>query len=333
MMDLPRILIVDDEAAARQTLEVFLALENYELIFAEGGTEALEQASRKMPDVILCDVMMPDMDGFEVCRRIRSDARLAEVPFIFITALDARRSKLNGLEAGADDFISKPYDSLELRARLRTILRLNRYRKLNEERLKLELAHQELTQAYDATIEGWSRALDLRDQETEGHTLRVTEMTLRLVRAWGIDGEDLAYIRWGALLHDIGKLGVPDAILLKPDQLTEEEWMVMKRHPIHAYEMLSPITFLRRALDIPYCHHEKWDGTGYPRGLKGTAIPLSARIFTVVDVWDAIMSDRPYRSGMSRSQAIDYIRSQTGTAFDPEVAEVFWKLAQSNSVL
>jgi putative nucleotidyltransferase with HDIG domain len=193
-------------------------------------------------------------------------------------------------------------------------------------------SHNDMLQAYDATIEGWSRALDLRDKETEGHTQRVTRMTIELARALGMTEEQLVHVRRGALLHDIGKLGVPDAILLKPGPLTDEEWVLMKQHPALAHGMLSPIDYLRPALDIPWCHHEKWDGSGYPRGLAGEAIPLSARIFSVVDVWDALRSDRPYRPRWTTERAIEHIRAQSGVDFDPRVAEEFlarelWKLA------
>ncbi|MBF8285321.1 MAG: putative PAS/PAC sensor protein [Anaerolineales bacterium] len=190
---------------------------------------------------------------------------------------------------------------------------------------QLQRSNLQLTLAYDATIEGWSRALDLRDKETEGHTQRVTEMSLRLARAMGVDEAEQVHIRRGALLHDIGKMGVPDAILLKPGPLTEEEWVVMRKHPVYAYQMLSPILFLRPALDIPYCHHEKWDGTGYPRGLKGEEIPLAARIFAVVDVWDALLSDRPYRPGWPEEKVRAHIRSLAGTHFDPQVVAVFMR--------
>lgn len=192
----------------------------------------------------------------------------------------------------------------------------------------LQHSNHELTQAYDATIEGWSRALDLRDKETEGHTQRVTEMTLNLARAYGLPEEQLLDIRRGALLHDIGKMGVPDNILLKPGALTEEEWVRMKSHPEHAYNLLKPITFLARALDIPYCHHEKWDGTGYPRGLKGEEIPLAARLFAVVDVWDALRSDRPYRQGWTREKTLEHIKSLSGTHLDPRVVECFLDIVQ-----
>ena len=189
----------------------------------------------------------------------------------------------------------------------------------------LQRANAELSTAYDATIEGWSRALDLRDNITEGHTLRVTEMTLRLAHAMGITDKELLQIRRGALLHDIGKMGIPDYILLKPGELTEEEWEIMRKHPVHAFEMLSPISYLRFALDIPYCHHEKWDGSGYPRGLKGQDIPLPARLFAVVDVFDALNSDRPYRKAWTREKVLEYICEQRGRHFDPQVVDVFLK--------
>ncbi len=190
----------------------------------------------------------------------------------------------------------------------------------------LQQSNIELALAYDATIAGWSRAMDLRDKETEGHTQRVTELTLKLARAMRIGDTELAHIRRGALLHDIGKMGVPDNILLKADQLTDEEWEKMRQHPVWAYEMLSSIRYLQPALDIPYCHHEKWDGTGYPRGLKGEEIPIAARIFAVADVWDAITSDRPYRKGWSEEEALKYIEQQSGIYFDPRVVQEFFRL-------
>ncbi len=187
----------------------------------------------------------------------------------------------------------------------------------------LQRANLELALAYDATIEGWSRALDLRDKETEGHSRRVTDLTERLARVLGVPNETLVHIRRGALLHDIGKMGVPDAILFKQGALTEDEWRIMRQHPVYAYELLAPVAHLRPALDIPYYHHEKWDGSGYPHGLKGETIPLAARIFAVVDVWDALTNDRPYRKAWSPAQAAAHIREQAGQHFDPQVVQAF----------
>ena len=188
--------------------------------------------------------------------------------------------------------------------------------------------NSELIHAYDATIEGWSRALDLRDHETEGHSRRVTEMTLRLARAAGILEDQIIHVRRGALLHDIGKMGIPDRILLKPGPLDDDEWAIMRRHPSLAREMLAPAKFLHPALDIPYCHHEKWNGTGYPQGLCGEEIPLPARLFALVDVWDALTSDRPYRRAWPRERVMDHLRSLAGTHFDPNVVALFLSLLQ-----
>jgi PAS domain S-box-containing protein len=195
----------------------------------------------------------------------------------------------------------------------------------------LQRANMELALAYEATIEGWSQALDLRDKETEGHSQRVTEMTLQMGKALQLGDEEINHMRRGALLHDIGKLGVPDSILLKVEKLTDEEWLVMRKHPEFAYDMLHPIAYLRDSLDIPYCHHEKWDGTGYPQGLKGEQIPLAARIFAIVDVWDALISDRPYRQAWSKPDAMQYIREQSGKHFDPQVADIFLREFENGS--
>ena len=190
----------------------------------------------------------------------------------------------------------------------------------------LQISNEKLTRAYDALIEGWSRALDLRDRETEGHSHRVTDLTVQVARAMGISETELAFIRRGALLHDIGKIAISDSILLKPGPLTEEEWNLMRRHPYYAHELLAPIEYLHQAMEIPDYHHERWDGTGYPRGLAREQIPLAARAFAVVDVWDALTSNRPYRPAWDRERALDYIRSMSGSQFDPRVVESFFQI-------
>lgn len=192
----------------------------------------------------------------------------------------------------------------------------------------LQSANRELILAYDTTLEGWSNALEMRDMETEGHSRRVTEMTINLAQNLGINGRNLVHIRRGALLHDIGKMGIPDQILHKPGKLSNEEWQIMKQHPVYAHQFLSKIEFLRPALEIPYSHHEKWDGSGYPQGLKGEQIPLAARIFAVVDVWDALSSDRPYRSAWPEEEILAHIRQQTGKHFDPRVVDAFLNLLE-----
>jgi PAS domain S-box-containing protein len=192
----------------------------------------------------------------------------------------------------------------------------------------LQNAHDNLQEAYERTIEGWVRALDLRDRETEGHTQRVSEITLKVARKLGFTEEELAHIRRGALLHDMGKMAIPDEILQKPGPLNEIEWEKMRLHPLYAYDMLSPIAYLHPALDIPYSHHERWDGSGYPRGLKGKGIPLIARLFAIVDVWDALSTDRPYRKSLPRHEVINYIRENSGKLFDPDLTEVFLSIIE-----
>ena len=292
------ILIVDDEPTGRCALESLLLGQGFALAFAAGGLEAIELAGQLEPDLILLDVMMPGMDGRECLRRLRMDPRLAEIPVVMVSALDDRASRVAGLEAGADGYVAKPFERSELRAQIHTILRLNRYRKLRS-------ALHSLQQAYDETLEGWVRAIDLREHELEGHSQRVTGKMDELARFMGVEESELIHIRRGALLHDVGKIAVPDAILNKPGPLTDEEWVIMRKHPEHGRALLEPIAYLRPAIDIPLGHHERFDGQGYPHGLSGMQIPLPARMFSVVDVWDALSSDRPYR----RAWPVDRVRS------------------------
>jgi putative nucleotidyltransferase with HDIG domain len=195
----------------------------------------------------------------------------------------------------------------------------------------LQHSNEDLALAYEAATEGWARALELRDKETEGHTRRVTNMTVKLARAMGIGEEALKHMRRGALLHDIGKMGIPDSILRKPAALTPEEKKIMQYHPTYAYDLLKGIPYLRQDLEIPYCHHEKWDGTGYPRGLKGEEIPLSARIFAVADVYDALTSDRHYRRASDHHTTMEYIRDESGSHFDPQVVKAFTELMEQGA--
>jgi PAS domain S-box-containing protein/putative nucleotidyltransferase with HDIG domain len=197
---------------------------------------------------------------------------------------------------------------------------------------QLEATNRALTNAYDSTLEGWVRALDLRDRETEGHTKRVTKLTVELARRAGVPEDDLVHVRRGALLHDIGKIGIPDSVLKKPGPLDDDEWKLMRQHPVWAHEMISSVGFLQPALDVPYCHHERWDGQGYPRGLSGESIPLSARVFAVVDVWDALRSDRPYSKAWDEERVLAYLREQAGGQFDPAVVEQFLAMPTEGSL-
>jgi len=331
MERVPEILVIDDEAVVRDTLEALLG-GSYTLHLAKDGAEGMALAMELRPDLILLDAMMPRLDGFEVCARLRAAPETAEMPIIMITSLDDRESRLRGLGAGVDDFLSKPFDGLELKTRCQSITRLNRYRRLVDQRGRIDKLLEDLNLSYEKTLEGWTKALDLRDKETEGHTRRVVELSLDFAHTIGLEAASIEDLQTGALLHDIGKLGVPDAILLKPGRLTDEEWVTMRLHPVYAYEWLSPIGHLSTAVEVPYGHHEKWDGSGYPRGLAGTGINLLARMFALVDVWDALRSDRPYRKPLSESETIEHIRSGSGTHFDPELAEAFIAMQEKNTV-
>lgn len=321
----PSLLIAVNKSAFRKTLKSYLKEGDYNITFARSCEEALSLAREDEPDIVLLEACGPELNGFEICSLMRTEATLSEVPILLIVSQAGRGQRLKGIEAGADDFIRKPVDRLELLARLRMIARLNQFRNLREEHQQLETALFKLQQAYDATIEGWVQALDLRDKETEGHTRRVTDMTVHLARLVGINEDTIIHYRRGALLHDIGKLGIPDSILNKNGTLTVRERKILKRHTEYAFQWLSRIDYLRPALDIPYCHHEKWDGSGYPRGLKREEIPFAARLFAVVDVWDALLSERPYKSAWSLEQAVEYLKSQKGVHFDPNIVDVFLK--------
>lgn len=277
-------------------------------------------AAARDRDVVWIEDLREDPDGLAASRDLGEEGFVgyAAVPLV-------ARGHVNGvLEIFHRERLTPPetwFDFLEALAGQASIAVDNA--ELYED---LQRSHERLREAYDRTIEGWARALDLRDRETHGHTRRVARVTVRLAREMGVPQEDLVHVRRGALLHDIGKMGVPDAVLQKPGPLDDEEWDVMRSHPELAYRLLSPIEFLRPALDIPRHHHEKWDGSGYPDGLRGEEIPLAARIFAIVDVWDALLSDRPYREPWPEEKVKAYLREEAGSHFDPDVVEAFFEL-------
>jgi putative two-component system response regulator len=360
------ILIVDDKVENRYLLEVILKGHGYAVQSAGNGVEGLEVARKSPPRMIIADILMPAMDGFTFCRICKQDALLKDIPFIFYTATytDPKDEEF-GLSLGANQFIIKPMEPVQFMQIIEDVLAkynagkleskplqeitkeecyLKEYnetliRKLESKMTDLERANQALRKseaalicAYESTLEGWSRAMDLRDQETKGHTERTAAISIRLASLLGMSDEDIAQVRRGALLHDIGKMAISDNILRKPGPLNEEEWAKMRQHPSYAYDLLSSIEFLRPALDIPLCHHEKWDGTGYPHGLKGEEIPISARIFTLVDVWDALRSVRPYRPAWPKEVVIEYIQEQSGKYFDPKIVPVFIDMMKSEGL-
>jgi len=302
--------------------EAIVVYSESRFVYANAAAVSLFAAScaEDLVGRLIFDIIHPDYQALARTRASRSQEEGKSSPLTQhkYVRLDGKVIDVETVTTGIT-YLSKPAGQ--------AIIRDITERKKAEE--SIVALNSELVHAYDATIEGWSRALDLRDHEAEGHSRRVTEMTLRLAVAVGIPPEDLIHVRRGALLHDIGKMGVPDRILLKPGLLDAGEWEIMRRHPDLAREMLTPTAFLHPALDIPYCHHEKWDGTGYPRGLRGEEIPLPARLFALVDVWDALTSDRPYRSAWPREGVLDHLRSLAGTHFDPAIVSVFLRLMRA----
>lgn len=324
------LLTIEDDDIVRQSIAAYLGDSGFSVLEARDGVEGLEIFAHQTLDIVLTDLRLPGQNGLTIVSTIRETN--PDIPIVIVSGTGRLEDAIEAIRLGAWDYVTKPIvdmADLELTVnraleRARLIRENRKHQKHLEELVRERTA--ELLAAYDATLEGWSLALELRDQETQGHSHRVTEMTVNLARAVGVSEADLVHLKRGAVLHDIGKMSVPDQILLKPASLTEAEWRIMRLHPVLGYEMLSKINFLKPALDIPYCHHEKWDGTGYPRGLQGEAIPLAARIFAVVDVWDALCHDRPYRQAWSEQSALEYIRAQAGKHFDPAITQVFLTL-------
>jgi response regulator RpfG family c-di-GMP phosphodiesterase len=279
-------------------------------------------------DLLIADVVGGGFDAAAALKALQSGQ--FDVPLLVVSSARGEDHAVSAMRAGASDYLSKRHLAT-LAPVVDRILHEGEQRRAGREaeravRDREQQALLELATAYEATVEGWSNALDLRDRETDGHSRRVTELTVRLAQKLGVSDAEIVHIRRGALLHDIGKMGVPDAILHKPAALTRNEWEIMRRHPGFARQLLAPIEYLWPALDIPYAHHEKWDGTGYPRGLKGEQIPLAARIFAAVDIWDAIRSDRPYRAAWTAERSRAHLVSLSGTHLDPDVVTAFLAL-------
>jgi cyclic di-GMP phosphodiesterase len=333
-----KILVVDDEEAIREVTSTLLEAQGYRCAVASNGRMALEKFQADSVDLVLSDIVMPEMDGLKLLERIRE--RNKDVPVIMVTAMHDISIALQAIRAGAYDYILKPFEKDQLYLSVRRALehrRLtleNRTYQRDLERLvaertgQLSLALRELEQSYDYTLEALGGALDAKDAETEGHCQRVTAFTITMAKAMNVDKAALRHIARGAFLHDIGKMGIPDSILRKPGPLTDEEKQVMRRHCEIGYAVLQRIPFLHEAADIVLTHQESYDGSGYPRGLKGEEIPLGSRIFAVADTLDAMISDRPYRKAQSISAAQAEIKRCVGTQFDPKVVEVFLSMPE-----
>ncbi len=333
-MPAERILVVDDEEAIREIVTSMLHSQGYQCRQAASGLEALALLnSGERFDLVLSDLMMADMDGIGLLERTKE--KYPEMPVVMVTAVHDISVALAAIRNGAYDYLLKPFEREQLLATVRRALenrRLkleNRTYQANLESLvaarteQLRAAIVGLERSYDITLEALGDALDLKDAETEGHSKRVTAFTIAMARAMHLPDEHIRVIARGAFLHDIGKMAIPDAILRKPGALTPDEVLIMREHCYHGYQMLRKIPFLAEASDIVYSHQEKWDGSGYPRGLKGEQIPLGSRIFSVADTLDAITSDRPYRPSQTLQAAKIEIEKYSGRQFDPVVVELF----------
>jgi putative nucleotidyltransferase with HDIG domain len=339
-MPADRILVVDDEEAIREIVSSMLTSANYKCRQASSGLEALALLeSGDEFELMLSDLMMAGLDGIGLLERTKE--KFPDMPVVMVTAVHDISVALAAIRNGAYDYLLKPFEREQLLATVRRALE-NRRLKLENRAYQTELENRvrakteqlektlgNLERSYDITLEALGDALDLKDAETEGHSKRVTAFTIAIARAMGLTREQIAVIARGAFLHDIGKMAIPDAILRKPGALTPDEVTIMREHCYHGYKMLQKIPFLQEAADIVYAHQERWDGTGYPRGLKGEEIPVGARMFSVADTLDAITSDRPYRPKQSLTAARTEIEKWSGRQFDPEVVRVFLSMPEN----
>ena len=315
----PRILIVDDIPQNVDLVSSLMRAEGYEVASAADGLEALARVASAPPDLILLDIMMPTLDGYAVCRQLKARPETRLVPIVLITALGDEADKLLGIEAGADDFLTKPFSQAELKARVRSLLKLKTFTD--------ELEHAE------TMLVTLGRTVEAKDPYTQGHCDRLSAYSVALGRALGVAPEELIALERGGSLHDVGKIGIPDAILLKPSGLTEGEWAVMREHPEIGERICLPLRSLRRVLPIIRHHHERWDGSGYPDGLAGEAIPPTARILQVVDIYDALTTARPYKPALSQAAALSALRDEVTRGWrDPGVVEPFIELVERGNL-
>jgi putative two-component system response regulator len=318
--NLPTVLIVDDSPESIDVLRGVLGSE-YRVFVAISGMKALEIAPVVNPDIILLDVMMPGMDGYETCKRLKAMPSLAQIPIMFVTTLGETDSQLRGLELGAVDYITKPYVASLVKSRVRTHVSL--YHHCTRLQEMVQLSTTELLDTRLEIIRRLGRAAEYRDNETGMHVMRMSHMTRLLALAHGMNDQEAEILFQASPMHDVGKIGTPDHILMKPGKLNDEEWAIIRRHTVIGAEIIGnhPSDLMATARVVALRHHERWDGTGYPGGLKGEEIPLEARIVALADVFDALLSVRPYKPAWSLEKTMEYIRASKGKHFDPRLIE------------
>lgn len=308
--DAPRVLVVDDHAASRMTAGAVLAMEGYEVIEADSGYTAVELVIQKSPDLILLDVMIPEMDGFQVCQLLKQNEHTRLIPVIFITALNDRRSRIRGIEVGADDFLTKPFDRVELAARVKSLVR--------QKRLNEDLDHAE------QVLFSIARAIESRDANTGDHCGRLVKLGKAFGQYLNLTRNQIRDLMWGGYLHDIGKVGIPDAVLLKTGKFTAQEWDIMKQHVLIGERICQPLRSMRGVIPIIRHHHERWDGSGYPDGLKEDDIPYLAQVFQIIDIFDALTSERPYKRAFTPEEALAVMLEETTRGWrNPKLMQQF----------
>lgn len=316
--DKPKILVVDDHPSSRLTAVALLSVEGYEVLEAENGQAALSCVTEADPDLILLDVMMPGMDGYEVCRRLKQDEHTRLTPIVFVTALNDRRARLRGIEAGGDDFLTKPFDQLELSARVRSLIR--------QKRLNEDLDHA------SKVLFSIARTIESRDPNTGDHCERLILQSKAFGEYLKLSRNEVRDLMWGGYLHDIGKVGIPDAVLLKTGNLTAEEWLMMRQHVLIGERICQPLRTMRGVIPIIRHHHERWDGSGYPDGLIGDDIPFLAQVFQLIDIYDALTHERPYKKAFTPEESIDIMLKETSRGWrNPELMEIFATFIRSQS--
>lgn len=335
-----KILVVDDDDGNLRLIEAMLCLLGYQVIMAHDREEALEKVRGASPHLILLDTLMPKLDGFEVTRQLKENEATRTIPVVMMTALGDVEDRVKALEAGVDDFLTKPLDEAELRARVNSLLKVKAYndhmhnyqKELDDEVAKrtqgLAKALEKLKTASLDTVYRLARAAEYKDEDTGAHVERMSHYSSAIARSMGLDDEFVENILWAAPMHDIGKIGIPDRVLQKPGKLDADEWVIMRSHTTIGAEILKDASadFIKLAAEIAISHHEKWNGSGYPQGIKGSDIPLAGRIVALSDVFDALTSERPYKAPFPLEKAIDIIKEGQGSHFDPEVVNAFFSI-------